>query len=141
MTSLEKRRPSPFFKILTYTLLILSLWFLLEAFVAISANPSMITDRSVLYLLVMGGLGLLLASYGLLVMRRQPSIWQKLAYKPATTVVECTNQQCGFKNVRRFRKGDYVFKEEGVCPQCSSPMMISAIYVESEEKAKLIKRW
>ncbi len=42
--------------------------------------------------------------------------------------------KCGFKNIREFERGDYIFKEVEECPKCEEKMMISSIYREAEEE-------
>lgn len=50
------------------------------------------------------------------------------------TTIEC--KKCGFKNLRRFEKGDYVFKSVENCQKCNESMLITAIYAEEEKKKK-----
>jgi len=84
-------------------------------------------------LLLIGFSGLALSTYMLLQTRRKiPSIVFK-PYQIATTII-C--QKCGFKNIREFQRGDYIFKELEECPKCKEKMMISSIYREAEEKEK-----
>ena len=40
---------------------------------------------------------------------------------------------CGFREVRAFQRGDYVFKPMGRCPRCGEERYISSIF--REEKA------
>ena len=55
--------------------------------------------------------------------------------QPVTTTMECS--KCGFKNVRDFQRGDYIFKEtEQQCPKCNEKMSIASIYREVKEKKK-----
>jgi len=59
-----------------------------------------------------------------------------IAIQPINTTVEC--QKCGFKNVREFQRGDYVFKPtEDQCPKCNEKTMsIGSIFREVKEKEK-----
>ena len=86
------------------------------------------------FFLLVGFSGLALSSYMLLQTRRKmPRIVFK-PYKIATTML-C--QKCGFKNIREFERGDYIFKEDvEECPKCKEKMMIASIYREAEEKEK-----
>ncbi len=43
---------------------------------------------------------------------------------------ELTCSSCGFKEVRAFRQGDYVFKPAGACPRCGGERFITAIFRE-----------
>ena len=55
--------------------------------------------------------------------------------QPLSSTVQCT--KCGFKNIREFKRGDFVFKEtEEICPKDSLRMVISAIYREVKDKDK-----
>jgi ribosomal protein L40E len=53
---------------------------------------------------------------------------------PITTTIEC--RKCGFKSVREFQRGDYIFKEVEPCQKCNEKMLITAIYREVKEKPK-----
>jgi len=43
------------------------------------------------------------------------------------TVIKCEN--CGYKEERKFQRGDYIFKQVGTCEKCSSNLYIDDIYV------------
>lgn len=61
---------------------------------------------------------------------------RRVSQKPLpkiTTVTEC--KKCGFKNLNKFAKGDYIFKTVGSCPKCNEPMLVTGIYAE-EVKTK-----
>ena len=84
--------------------------------------------------LLIGFSGLALSTYMLLQTRRKTLKIVFQPYKIATTIL-C--QKCGFKNIREFERGDYIFKEEEEeCPKCKEKMMIASIYREAEEKEK-----
>lgn len=51
------------------------------------------------------------------------------------TVLECAT--CKLKEIRMFKRGDYVFKEEGPCRRCGGPMVITKIFARSKGKVKL----
>jgi hypothetical protein len=46
--------------------------------------------------------------------------------RKTVTVVNCYG--CGYREIRDFQKGDYIFKRLGACSACSSDQYISAIY-------------
>jgi hypothetical protein len=50
------------------------------------------------------------------------------------TVLKC--EKCNVKNVRDFKQGDYIPKQEGKCPGCEGPMYVEAIYPEELPKKK-----
>ncbi|MEM3589993.1 MAG: hypothetical protein QXN33_03235, partial [Candidatus Bathyarchaeia archaeon] len=82
------------------------------------------------YNLMLGSIGIALASSSLLLMRRRA-----LRFKPPPevfTVIKCS--KCGFRLVRHFQVGDYVSGELGKCQQCDGKMIISSIYAESESE-------
>jgi hypothetical protein len=85
------------------------------------------------YLLLIGFLGAALSTYVLLQTRKK---LKRLGIKtPAiTTTVEC--KKCGFKSIREFQRGDYIFKEVEPCQKCNENMLITTIYKEVEEKGE-----
>ena len=82
------------------------------------------------YMLI-GFIGLAISAYMLLQFRRKPS---RAAFEMPKVITTILCQKCGFKNIRDFESGDYIFKETESCPKCSEKMMISAIYREVKEK-------
>jgi len=78
-----------------------------------------------------GLIGLVAASYMLLQLRRR-RIWSPTTELNVKSTAECGN--CGFKDVRKFREGDYVFKPSDPCPKCSSTTMVTSIYYEEVKK-------
>lgn len=84
-------------------------------------------------LLLLGFLGVTLSTYVLFQTRRRLSKL-KIVVPPVTTTIEC--RKCGFKNVREFQRGDYIFKELEPCQKCNDKMLITAIYREVKEKEK-----
>lgn len=58
-----------------------------------------------------------------------------LELQPLSSTVQC--MKCGFKNIREFKQGDFVFKEtEEMCPKDNLKMIISSIYREVKDKEK-----
>ncbi len=84
-------------------------------------------------LLLLGFLGVSLSTYVLFQTRRRLSKL-KIVLPPVVTTIEC--KKCGFKNVREFQRGDYIFKEGEPCQKCNDKMLITAIYREVKEKEK-----
>jgi cytochrome bd-type quinol oxidase subunit 1 len=85
------------------------------------------------YLLVIGFIAMGLSAYVLLQSRRHVTSMKIEAPKVMTTV-EC--RKCGFKSVREYQRGDFVFKELEACQKCEDKMLITAIYKEVKEKEK-----
>jgi DNA integrity scanning protein DisA with diadenylate cyclase activity len=82
------------------------------------------------------GMALLAISTYLLFQTKRRPLKKGLEIQPLNTTVLC--QKCGFKNVREFQRGDYVFKEmEEPCPKCNEKTLsINAIFREVKEKTK-----
>jgi len=51
------------------------------------------------------------------------------------TVLECA--KCRLKEIRMFKRGDYVFKEDGPCKRCGGPMVITKIFARPRGKIRL----
>ncbi len=83
------------------------------------------------YLLLLGFLGVALSTYVLFQTRRR-ILRLRIETPQITTTIEC--KKCGFKSVREFQRGDYVFKEVEPCQKCSDKMLITAIFREVKEK-------
>jgi hypothetical protein len=86
-----------------------------------------------MYLIVIGFFAASMAAYMLLQMRRR-LLRLRIELPPITTTIEC--RKCGFKSVREFQRGDYIFKEVEPCQKCNEKMLITAIYREVKEKPK-----
>ncbi len=76
-------------------------------------------------------IAIVLAVSSIMQMRRRMLLLQSLAVK-ILSVILCAN--CGFKVVRAFTQGDFVYKEVGNCQQCSGTMRIDSIYAEEPPK-------
>ncbi len=85
------------------------------------------------YLLIIGFIAMGLSAYLLFQSRKRVTNLKIEAPKTMTTV-ECI--KCGFKSVREFQRGDYVYKELDKCQKCDDKMTITAIYKEVKEKEK-----
>ncbi len=82
-----------------------------------------------------GMVTLALSTYMLYVTRKRMIRIISMEMQPLSSTVQC--QKCGFKNIREFQRGDYVFKEtDEPCPKDNQKMVISAIYREVKEKEK-----
>ena len=85
------------------------------------------------FLLLFGLVAFAAATYSLFQMRRRV-MHLRIEIPPIITTIEC--KKCGFKTVRAFQRGDYVFKEVDACQKCNDKMLITAIYREIKEKDK-----
>jgi len=87
------------------------------------------------FYLTMGAVTLALSAYMLFQTRRRMLKLVGMEMQPLSTTLQC--QKCGFKNVREFQRGDFVFKQtDQACPKDNEKMMIAAIYREVKEKEK-----
>jgi len=126
----ETARISSFVLMIVLIVLALSLVALAMAVIAYFGREQIVAG----YLLVIGVIALTLSIYVLLQSRRRV-MKMKIEVPQVMTTIEC--KKCGYKSVREFQRGDYVFKELGPCQKCpDDKMMITAIYKEVKEKEK-----
>lgn len=90
-------------------------------------------DPSWLSYMLIGFIGLAISAYLLSQTKRRPS---RVAFEMPRVITTILCQKCGFKNIRDFQRGDYVFKETEPCPECNEKMMVASIYREVKEKEK-----
>jgi hypothetical protein len=123
-------------KISTFVLMIVLIVLALSLVaLALAVNAFILGEEIVAgYLLVIGFIAMTLSVYVLLQSRRRV-MSMKIEKPSMMTTIEC--RKCGFKSVREFQRGDYVFKELGPCQKCpDDKMLITAIYREVKEKEK-----
>jgi hypothetical protein len=85
------------------------------------------------YLLLLGFIGVALSAYVLFQTRRR-IMRLRIEASPIVTTIEC--KKCGFKSVREFQRGDYIFKQGEPCQKCNEKMLITAIFKEVKDKVK-----
>ncbi|MEM3597037.1 MAG: hypothetical protein QXJ53_02775 [Candidatus Bathyarchaeia archaeon] len=127
--SSQATKISSFVLMIIFVLLALSLAALVLALQAFGYGE----DITAGYLLLIGFIGVALSTYVLMQMRRR-LLRLRIATPPITTTIEC--KKCGFKSVREFQRGDYIFKEVEPCQKCNDKMLITAIYREVKEKER-----
>ena len=122
-------------RISTFMLLIILIVMALSLVaLAFAANAFILGEQIVAaYMLAIAFIAMGLSSYVLLQSRRRMTA-MKIATPATMTTVEC--RKCGFKSIREFQRGDYVFKELEKCQKCDDKQMITAIYREVKEKEK-----
>jgi hypothetical protein len=121
-------RISSFVLLVVLITLVLSFTALILSFTVLGSNP----DASWI-LLLMGFVGVALSTLVLLQARRR-MLRLRIVAAPVNTTIEC--KKCGFKSVREYQRGDYIFKEVEPCQKCNDKMLITAIYREVNEKEK-----
>jgi len=126
------KRISPFLIAILMITLVLSLAAIYQGIDAYTKNDSTIGNL----FLTMGVTTLIISTY-LWFQTRRRVLKLSIAIQPINTTLEC--QKCGFKNVREFQRGDYVFKQtEDQCPKCNEKTMtIGSIFREVKEKEKI----
>jgi len=76
-------------------------------------------------------LGLIIMSIGFALLTAGRPKEEKL---PPPTVTEIRCNDCDFKEIRDFKKGDYILKPvEDACPKCQTGMTIEGVYIIREE--------
>jgi predicted membrane protein len=121
-------------KISTYLMMIVLLVMALSIVALVSAVYVYESDfQFAVILLAMGLIAMGMSVYVLLQSRKRLASMKIEAPKVMTTI-EC--KKCGFKNVREFQRGDFVFKDLDPCQKCNDKMIITAIYKEVKEKEK-----
>jgi len=122
-------------KISTYLVMIVLIVLALSAAALIWSVSAFIEGNEIVagYLLVIGFITISMSLYVLFQSRKRVASMKIEAPKVMTTV-EC--RKCGFKSVREFQRGDFVYKDLDPCQKCDDKMIITAIYKEVKEKEK-----
>jgi len=123
------RRISSFFLIIILVTLVLSVSAVFYAADALYRNQNINAG----YFMLIGFIGLALSTYMLLQSRRKSLV---VSFKMPRVITTILCQKCGFKNIRDFQRGDFIFKEAEPCPKCNEKMMIFSIYREVKETEK-----
>jgi len=124
------RNISSFLLVMILTILVLAVAALYIGVQTYGNNPK---DSAAISLMLIGFIGLALTAYMLLQAKRKPL---RVAFEIPQVITTILCQKCGFKNIRDFQRGDYIFKETEPCPKCNEKMMIASIYREVKEKEK-----
>ena len=122
-------------RISTYLLMIVLIVLALSIIALIlSVNAFFVGNEIVaVYLLVIGLIAMAVAVYVLFQSRKRVAR-MKIETPKVMTTIEC--KKCGFKSLREFQRGDFVFKNLDACKKCDDKMIITAIYKEVKEKEK-----
>ncbi len=127
MSSSRRRSLTPMMVlyVIAFGMFSLSAYYMYQAIVAYSEGS---LDRA-LFFAIIGFTGIGVTMYMMSTMLKRAV---KRVTPPVMSTIECF--KCGFKNIRKFTVGDYVFKTEGNCQKCNLPMLITAIYAEEIKK-------
>jgi len=130
----ETHASAPTTRISTFILLVVFVTLALSFAALIFAVSILDQNTEAAWILVLlGFLGVAISTYVLFQTRRRLTKL-KIIVPPVNTTIEC--RKCGFKNVREFQRGDYIFKEGDNCQKCNERMLITAIYREVKDKEK-----
>lgn len=128
-SSNASNRISKFLSMIVIAVLILSIVSLIFGAYAYLDNQETVA----LYLFAIGALSMALAIY-VLFQSRKTMKKMKIEKPKIMTTVECL--KCGTKDVREFKRGDFVYKELDKCDKCEENKIITSIYKEVKEKEK-----
>ncbi len=118
------RRISSLFLVIILVTLVMAIVSLYQAFRVEDLNTR-------INFAMIGATTLAFSAYLLFQSRRKMRRFTIKIQRVATTIL-C--QKCGFKTIRDFQRGDYIFKETDECPKCNEKMLIASIYREAKEK-------
>ena len=122
-TSLIRRISSLFLVIILVTL-VMAIVSLYQAFRVEDLNTR-------INFAMIGATTLAFSAYLLFQSRRKMRRFTIKIQRVVTTIL-C--RKCGFKTIRDFQRGDYIFKETEEFPKCNEKMLIASIYREAKEK-------
>lgn len=101
----------------------------MNAYFTVDGNPS---EGN--YFIIIGIIGIAVSAYMLL--RTKRGLPKKIQVpQRVSTTIQC--EKCGFKKIRNFERGDYIYKEAETCPKCNEKMMIASIYRELRKENKV----
>ena len=122
-------------KISTYLMIIVLIVLALSIVALLLSVNTFIAGNTMVagYLLVIGLIAMGLSVYVLFQSRKRAAS-MKIETPKVMTTIEC--RKCNIKNIREFKRGDYVFKDLEPCQKCNDNMIITAIYKEVKEKEK-----
>lgn len=130
-TAPSTRKFSFFFLAIVFITLALSIAAFFQAYDAYMLGEI----ENVYFFVLIGVSGLALSTYMVFQTRRRAL---KLSFRPPRIATTILCQKCGFKNIRDFERGDFIFKETEECPKCKEKTKITSIFREVKEKKK---RW
>lgn len=130
-TAPSTRKFSFFFLAIVFITLALSIAAFFQAYDAYMLGEI----ENVYFFALIGVSGLALSTYMVFQTRRRAL---KLTFRPPRIATTILCQKCGFKNIRDFERGDFIFKETEECPKCKEKTKITSIFREVKEKKK---RW
>jgi hypothetical protein len=122
------RKFSPFLLMIILVALILSV---VALYIALDTFFNQSEAYDTYSFLAIGFGGLALTVYMLLQARGKTS---HLVFEVPRVVTTLECPKCDFKNIRDFKRDDYIFKKTDSCQKCNETMTITAIYREDIKK-------
>ena len=104
-------------------IVIVSIYFIYDGVAAYLGGSTNYT-----YQIMEGTLGFITSTYMMTHFMKRLGIRHRPTSPNIVTVIEC--RKCGFKQIRKFMKGDYILKSVENCQKCNEPMLITGIYSE-----------
>ncbi len=113
-----------FYLLVAFSIIVLgsSIWMLSRGILSMKEDM-----EGFYYSTFIGAMGIMLAASSLIQIRRRVTAAARASLK-TLTIVLC--EKCGFKMIRNFAVGDYVYREVGKCQQCDGTAYISQVYQE-----------
>ena len=121
-------------RISTYLMMIVLIVLSLSVVALVSAVYLYPSDFQFAVILMAMGLIAMGMSVYVLFQSRKRVARMKIEAPKVMTTIEC--KKCGFKSVREFQRGDFIFKDLDPCQKCNDKMIITAIFKEVKEKEK-----
>jgi predicted RNA-binding Zn-ribbon protein involved in translation (DUF1610 family) len=122
----RKKYPRMIFLLLgAIAMVILAFYSLVDAYVLFQAGNA---DQASFSLVI--GVVILVSSVSVIVRFRKYLTLVRSPKAEVMSTVEC--EKCGFKEIRKFRKGDYVLKTVSDCPNCGEVAVVTSIYIEDK---------
>ena len=115
--------------------IIIGAFSLLSLYLGFEAIASGRTEDANYYILL-GSTGF--AAMGYMIFRSRVTTVRKPSIPRVEVVTTLECPKCGFKKVRGFKRGDYVFKEDEPCPNCDGVLTITRIHRREKKRSR---RW
>lgn len=128
MSSIPRNYLVYIFIIFALGLFVIALYYTIEGVTALQQGDG----QGIGYQLITGLFGIAVSGYMIYQFRRRMTMIKPPTRPNLTTIVEC--RRCNFKTLRKFVKGDYIFKTESLCQKCNEAMLITGIYAEKTKK-------
>ena len=124
---------SPTHQVSYFTLILIIVTIILSIFMLYQGIEAYLARSDWSYLLILGIVMLAFSIY-MFFQSRKSALKSPSGTQRVISTIIC--KKCGFKNIRDFQLGDYIFKEVEPCPKCNDKMVIASIYREVKDTEK-----